>query len=148
VSRADCHAARALAHLANNDIVQALQDLTTAIGDKPHEPRFWAERAFVHLKQRDFLKAVDDYTQALLRAGADVTPVELASWHNGRGTAYSHLSQSDATLLEKAREDAERAIAFDPENSRYYKNRAAVLERLGRPAEPDRAMARGLDSRP
>jgi tetratricopeptide (TPR) repeat protein len=123
------HSQRSQILLAEGDFQAAVEDLSQAIEKNSSEPRFHAQRAIARLQLKDYESAIVDYGNAIANASDQISNAEKAAWHNGRAAARVLLS-SEPDSIRQALVDATAAVDAEPQESRHYRNRAQLYERL------------------
>jgi tetratricopeptide (TPR) repeat protein len=83
---------RGLMYFLNNQIIEALCDLSLALEINPHLDSAYNNRANCHAAQGDLGEAIADYDLAL-----DLNPANLRAWIN-QGTAFRELELYELAL--------------------------------------------------
>jgi len=109
------------------DALGLLGELATL---NPDKPIYILEAGVVHELLGEQEKAQEAYAQARARMG----PV---AFYVARAQLYQQMGRPEAAL-----EDAQRAIALNPDSAQAYFQKGLVLEQLGRPHEALQAMQR------
>ncbi len=102
---------------------EALKAFGAAEAAGASEPVLWLRRGAVYLRLRRYEEAAADFSRVI----ASGAPRLLAEAHNNRSVAYAGLGRFDAAL-----EDAERAVALQPENPVFLNTRGVAYRGLGR----------------
>ena len=101
---------------------KALTDCNRALELSPQTPKHWVVfRSEIRANQGDYRGQIRDITYAL-----KIAKHEEASLYLDRATAYHKLGEH-----ERAKNDYDRAIKLDPENSLSFYNRSVLFKEMG-----------------
>jgi len=124
---------RGVAHEKGGDIPKALADYGQALQLNPNYVEALVNRGLLRTKGEQFSEAVTDYTAALAIAAPQVQPMIL----NNR--AFAQLKSGQ---LSKALEDADKALAINPNYPFAYNTRAAIYQQMGQGAKAQADLAK------
>ncbi len=83
---------RGLMHFRNNQLTEALEDLTYALEIDPNLDSAYNNRANCYVAQGDLVAAISDYDQAL-----DINPANIRAWIN-QGITFRDLESYDLAI--------------------------------------------------
>ncbi len=83
---------RGLMHFRNNQLTEALQDLTHALEIDPNLDSAYNNRANCYVAQGNFADAISDYDLAL-----DINPANIRAWIN-QGITFRDMGNHDAAI--------------------------------------------------
>ncbi|MDJ0647710.1 MAG: tetratricopeptide repeat protein [Xenococcaceae cyanobacterium MO_188.B19] len=83
---------RGLMHFRNNQLTEALKDLTHALEIDPNLDSAYNNRANCYVAQGDLVAAISDYDQAL-----DINPANIRAWIN-QGITFRDLESYDLAI--------------------------------------------------
>jgi tetratricopeptide (TPR) repeat protein len=84
----------------------------------------------------------------LLEKAARMSPDDAGMWSDLAAAEIARAAQGDRSALVRALDDADRALALDPDLASAHFNRALALERLDRPDDAADAFKRALATAP
>lgn len=117
---------RATAYDKTNQPDQALKDYGQALAQNPNYIEAMVNRGQLQFKSQQYAAAIEDFTNGLAIAADAVKPMILVN----RANAYLMSGNTQSAL-----EDANQALAINPNFQRGYHSRAAIWKTLGNAAK-------------
>ena len=117
---------RATAYDKTNQPDQALKDYGQALVQNPNYIEAMVNRGQLQFKSQQYAAAIEDFTNGLAIAADAVKPMILVN----RANAYLMSGNTQSAL-----EDANQALAINPNFQRGYHSRAAIWKTLGNTAK-------------
>jgi tetratricopeptide (TPR) repeat protein len=117
---------RATAYDKTNQPDQALKDYGQALAQNPNYVEAMVNRGQLQFKSQQYAAAIEDFTNGLAIAADAVKPMILVN----RANAYLMSGNTQSAL-----EDANQALAINPNFQRGYHSRAAIWKTLGNAAK-------------
>ena len=126
---------RGVAHEKGGNIPAAMADYGQAIQLNPNYVEAMVNRGLIRTKAALFSEAIADYSAALAISTPQIQPMIL----NNRAFAYLKSGQ-----LDKALEDANKALTLNPNYPFAYNTRAAVYQQMGQAAKGQADLAKAI----
>ena len=114
---------RAEARNLQREFRLAIKDASVAIELTPADGYAWRARSVAHIGLKEYEKAIADATRTI-----ELLPKNAPGYISNRGAARCAQKQFAAAL-----KNYDQAVALDPENPAWYRDRAGVQEQIGRP---------------